>query len=589
MSLILLLGGSGGDPELIHDADDGVLLHDEDDLVLLHDANAPPSGSDAPILGGLLDAVGGPLGGPIGERIYLVETFIPAPAAVDITAEWLATANHPTAGQRVGGDVAFDEEPFRFRLANVEFVSLYNDPDLPSRYWDGRVIDPGSLSMSIPLVSVGGALIESGFGQIIVDNTDGAFDTTLDVNGVVSQAITIKAGTRGNFIADFETVAIARLVGIGMTESDVTMLLEDPTRYAQNLYPTTVYTGIGGAGGPAELEGAVVPVVLGRVWNMRPVLIDSVNLIFQVNDGATAAITGVFDGGVALALDGNHGTYGALAASSPAPGEYTTCLATGHIKVGSSPVFEITAHVDGHSAAGVTTRSIATYLAEQLEAVLGLDVDVAAFETLPQYTAGWIWAQPFTFAEALDRFVGDAGWYWGGTADGSVTAGQLLPPDEDDVAWRYDKTDLLAIERAPLPAGYEGMHHRRIVQYHRNWTVQTSLAAAAVNAPYRQREWRTATASRTVSALNALDPSVLDTSLEDEADASEIAEYLLDLHGTPRRMFSASLKLHGWLPALGATVHLTYPRLGLAAGAYFRIVAADYRLAESEARLLLWG
>lgn len=594
MSLLLLLGwaaaGASDDDRLLYDTEDGALVFDQDDGEYLYDANDPTgAGASAPILEGLLDAVGGPLGGPIGDRVYLVETFIAASGSSEISATWLGVANHPVAGEMIGEALVYERPPFEFRLANRHFVSLYDDPDAPSRYWDDRLLDPGSLSLSIPLVTVGAAQIESGFGLVVVANTDAAFDTILDDNQVVSQAITIRAGTLGRHLADFETVAVARLTSIGMTETEVTLHLEDPTRYAQNLYPTTVYTGLGDAGGPAELDGVVVPVVLGRVWNMRPVLVDSVNLIFQVHDGAVSAITGVFDGGVALAFSTDHTSYGALAAATIDPGGYATCLETGHLKVRSSPVFEITAHVDGHAAAGVTIRSIATYLAGQLEAVLGLDVDLDAFAALPEWTAGWIWSEPFTFAAALDRFVGDAGWYWGGTVAGSVSAGQLLPPDPGAVAWRYDAADILSIERSPLPEGYEGQHHRRIVQFKRNWTVHTSLAAAAVNAPFRQREWRTATATRSVGAINALDPPVLDTSLADEASATALADYLLDLHGTARRMFRVSVKLQGWLPKVGATVRVTWPRLGLATGGLFRVVDADLRLATSEATLLVWG
>jgi hypothetical protein len=83
---------------------------------------------------------------------------------------------------------------------------------------------------------------------------------------------------------------------------------------------------------------------------------------------------------------------------------------------------------------------------------------------------------------------------------------------------------------------------------------------------------------------------VLDTSYRDEASALALAEYLLTLHGTYRRMFSVEVHLFGDdPPRLGETIHVQYPRFGLAGGAIFRTVALDLRLRDNAARLLLWG
>lgn len=546
---------------------------------------------------GQIDPVGGALGGVVGERVYTITaTLFPdwenqsvATAVGDVPA----TAAYPTAGMTFSGGSFTNTPPLALRAATRNFVTLANDLTMPSVFWEDRLRDPGSVSLSLPLVPVGSAAVQTTIGTVVLDNTDGPFDIVLDENSAISQSIDIKVGRIGAWIEDFVTLVRARITGVGITETEATLELQDPVVYAQNLYPTTIYTGAGGIAGDAELEGVTRPVVIGRVWNMSPVLINAVSLIYQVHDGAIGAVTGVFDGGVALSFHANYASYAALAAATVPPGSYATSLAAGLVRVGGTPAFTLTAHVDGHSEAGTTVQSIATWLIEQLDAELGLEVDAESFDALPTWVAGWVWNDAFTFAEAISRFVGDGGFHWGADVTGIVRAVQLEPPDPDgEVAASYADYDIMSIQRASLPAGFEGMHHRRLVRYLKNWTVQSGsdLAATAVSRTYRQREWKTAVATVATLARNAIDPLVLDTSLSEVAGATELAESLLALHGTARRMIALDSKVFGEsIPSLGSQVRVTYPRFGLSGGRLFRVVAVDLRLAESGLHLLLWG
>lgn len=579
--------------KLLSDLDDGQLLHDENDLVLLYDRNDPPL---LPPIPGLIDPVGGPIGGPVAERVYLIDS--PAlsigggSTEEEVESLWLAIGNHPIMGQmfRVTGENPILLQPFDFRLASVDFVSRRDDPTEPSRYWDGRVIDPGSISLTMPLVPVGAGVVEASIGQIVIDNSDGAFDTILDNNLAVSQPIEVKLGRQGAFVADFVTVIVARITAIAMDESRLILSLRDPATYAQNLYPTSVYGGGGGADGDAGLAGTVRPVVIGKVWNMSPQLVNAALLIYQAHDGAIAAVTGCYDGGAGLTFAANYATYAALAAATVAAGSYATCLAEGLIRVGSSPVFAITAHIDGLAAAGTSIRSIATWIAGRLEAELDLDADLPAFALLPLSTAGWIWREPFAWADAMSRFVGDAGWYWGADTTGPITTRRLNAPVSAEVVAHYGEADILSIERVAPTEGYDGVHHRRIVRHGRNWTVQSgSLAATAVDPARRQSEWRQSFQTRSPGSRNAIDPPVLDTSLATDVAASNLADHLLVLHGTYRRQFRIGIRIHSALPRLGTTVRVTYPRFGLAGGEIFRVLDVSFDLANGNASLLLWG
>lgn len=579
--------------KLLGDPLDGQLVHDENDLDLLYDEHDPPL---LPPIPGLIDPVGGPIGGPVAERVYLVDSpsfsISGESSDLDVTSLFLAVGNHPIMGQMFAVDPegVLVLNPYEFRFASDEFVSRADDPDEASRYWDGRVLDPGSISLTLPLVPVGEAAVEASVGQIVLGNGDGLFDTVLDNNMAISQPIEVKLGTRNSFVGDFVTVVSARITALAMTEAILTISLRDPAAYAQNLYPTSAYGGGGGADGDSGLAGTVRPVVLGRVWNMAPLLINAVSLIYQAHDGAIAAVTGCYDGGAGLAFSADHATYAALAAATVSAGQYATCLAEGLIRVGSTPVFAITAHIDGLAAAGTSIRSVASWLAGQMETAVDLDVDTAAFAGLPLSTVGWVWREPFSWGEALSRFVGDAGWHWGADVTGPITTRRLDPPSSSGVAAVYDETSIMSIERTAAPDGYEGVHHRRIIRYGRNWTVQDgALAATAVEPGRRQTEWRQTFQTRSPGSRNAIDPPVLDTALATDAAAGTLADHLLDLHGTYRRFFTLATPIHGALPRLGDTVSVVYPRFGLASGGLFRILDIDLRLQTGMATLLLWG
>lgn len=572
---------------LFYDANDGAFLYDADDELFLRDGSVEVP---LPPIPGDLDAIGGNIGGPTGERVVLIETV--EGDAAEIAASWLAVANHPVMGQMIGGALP-EAATFTLRLADKEFTSRYDDTEIPSGYWEGRVIDPGSIACTIPMVPVDAGAIETQFGQVIINNADGKYDTILDFNQLVSQPVRIRLGRMKGYLGNFDTVCVARIVGIGTSTTELTLDIRDPFTYAQNLYPTSIYSGTGSANGDTDLAGTVKPVVLGKVYNVSPLLINSVKLIYQAHDGPIDFVTGVFDGGVALNVDSpdNYTTYAHLSAATVGAGEYATCLAEGLIRVGSTPTFGITAHINGHDDAGTSVRSIATYLASQLESELGLEIDTDAFASLPTHLAGWVWTEPFTLREALSRFVGDAGWHIGTDINGRITTRQLLPPDSGNVDRIYDEVDVIDLQRAPLPEGYEGIHHRRLVQYRKNWTLQdgAQIAAAAVDKARRTREWSTVTASRITGARNAIDPPVLQTSLYSEDDAEELAEHLLDLHGTFRRMFTMTTRIFGSLPVLGSTIMVRHRRFGLIDGGYFRILDTDLQLRDRQAVLLLWG
>lgn len=569
------------------------------------------------------------LGAAVDERVWLAEsllttTYTDPPGELPddeptAPAEWLGWGDFPWGGLAFGAGTSGAVPPFEFKVATVDWYTRTDDPDRPAQYWEGRLISAGDFTRSISLTPVGESAVEVSTGTMTFDNTDGAYDSVLDDFEAVSQQVAIKRAVADEFWSSYETVWLMRITGVNLSDREVTLELQEPLAYAQNFFPVSYYGGTGGADGDAGLAGVQKPVVFGRVYNMAPALVYAAGLIYQLHDGTVAAVGGVFDGGAALTYSGtNVADYAALAAATVPAGKYTTCLALGLIKLGSSPAKQITASFDGLSAAGTSVRSIALWLAGQLATQIWSEVDTAAFTaTLPTWTAGWVWTEPFTYQEALSRFIGDGGCVWGTLQPGPITVAKLLAPtletgggsdgsgdfDGDDfegtdfsagdvgLVRSFDESDILRLERVSLPSGYESTHLRRIIRYGRNWTVQpqSDQVALAVDPAYRTQEWKQAVSTSSIAARNALDPPVLDTSLQVAADASSLANHLIQLHGVRRRLYSLTTKMLGLMPPLTSTVIVTYSRLGLGGGVPLRVLSIEQDFKQNEMTLLLWG
>jgi len=112
---------------------------------------------------------------------------------------------------------------------------------------------------------------------------------------------------------------------------------------------SATYAGTGGLEGGADLKGKPKPWAFGAPQNIEPILIDSINSVFQFSAyGASKAVTTLYERGTAFSASfGNYSDYTALVAANIPAGRWATCLASGLIRLGAPPYGVITADVEG--------------------------------------------------------------------------------------------------------------------------------------------------------------------------------------------------------------------------------------------------
>lgn len=121
---------------------------------------------------------------------------------------------------------------------------------------------------------------------------------------------------------------------------------------------TATYAGTGLAEGGADLKNTPKPWLFGRCSNCEPVLINSVDNVYQFSGyGPIQAVNVLYeranDFGAAV---GDYASYAALVAATIRPGQWGTCLALGLIRLGAPAFGVITADVDGDKPSGTWLR-----------------------------------------------------------------------------------------------------------------------------------------------------------------------------------------------------------------------------------------
>jgi len=106
----------------------------------------------------------------------------------------------------------------------------------------------------------------------------------------------------------------------------------------------STYGGGGGSDGDVELRGTFKPAGFGAPINVRPVLIDTINQVYQADGyGNLAGFAGVYeDLGSFGASVGNYATYAALVAAGLREGQWATCIAEGMFRLGATATGVIT-------------------------------------------------------------------------------------------------------------------------------------------------------------------------------------------------------------------------------------------------------
>ena len=442
-------------------------------------------------------------------------------------------------------------------LSSIGYVSEPTDTPANTHY-AARISGGFSFSRSLNVTGSGGDI---SFGDLELDNTDGALDAWLaDIWAMRRIKLWMGSATwpKSQFVQVFsgtvEDVAPKDRYHLSLKLRDVLAPLN-----------TQISTAV--VGGTGDNKSTLLPLALGEVFNVEPLLLSTTgSQVYRVGLGTVESIIEVRDNGYPVSV--------------------TKDAAAGTFTLVNQRYGQITCDVQGAKVSGAYRNDVGG-LVEHVATTLGdgtkLDataidaVALSAFRSAhPQPVGLWL-PDRANRLETMQQLAASIGATVTATPLGAVRIVQLA-----------FGTPTRSIGQAQMvngtfaPAGRPKIKGAVQLAGCRNWTPQgkSSLAASIATAslPILEDEWVYATATdATVVAdyRQTSSPEPVETLLVSETDLAAEAARRLALWKTPRTVFRFEAYADLLDLELGDTITLTHPRLGLSSGATALVVGLD--------------
>ena len=449
--------------------------------------------------------------------------------------------------------------------------------------------------------SIGGRSFP-GFGYLELRNENGDLDRLRNY-AFDGRRVVIRMGRDDFEYSDFGVVFDGTAESVSFTTVDVKINLRDNQYLLDvNLFQS-FYTGSGAWSGSSELTGVPIPKCYGVVRNVKPVVVDPINLRYQVHGSSVKSITNVRDKGSPLTFYLDFPNKSLLDAAIIPSGNYATSLTDGVLKLGSSPSGAITCDCEGDnfptyvsSASRIMERIITTCTTVSSS---GLDSD--SFSSLhsknPASVGIYCQSDQVSVMSVLDEISSSIGAWYGSDRSGKITVGRLeSPPSSADAT--FSESDIMpTIERSAtaIPVWQIQMQYRKNFNTMSLSDLVSSYAPGGVNAglvksfsdEYRSTNVIQDSLVKTAHLLAR--EETYQTLLDQESDALaegarrlEMEKVQRDLYKVPVRTKSLSLKLND-------CIQVYLGRYGLDSGRRFVLTGIDEDLMSGNSILELWG
>ncbi|MGR0183218.1 hypothetical protein [Azospirillum aestuarii] len=457
------------------------------------------------------------------------------------------------------------------------------DDDRPNVHFEGRCEAP-QFDRSIPIVPGSGRAAVS-IGELVAVNADGIYDSYPDAYAIdatpVRVAVLPKRSSRYS-----EAATVFQGQGLDWWADGSLHVRMRDAGYLLDVPLLALYGGTGGADGGAELAGKPIRQTYGLCRGVSGDLVSSSLLIYRCHDRLMQAVDAVYIKGAPVTWNGTtYSSYAALAAASVASGQYAKWLGSDGSgwRLGTGPDGTPTADVRGDAVGGYVSDTAGVIRRLLERGVPTTSLMLSSFASMAAYLPGVIGyhvsSQKDISAAATEVAVAAAAW-WGDAGDGLLSVGRLAAPVGGGLAFGEEQI-LAEPEPMALPDAIGPCVWRVEAGYRRNWTPLSGTDIAPVpTIPTEERRQELAGQSRRVPVALAerqvksplAKPLTLETLFDAEADAATLCNNLLTLYAAGRRYYRVPVGMSGYLPRLGDTISVTWPRWGLAGGKALRVV-----------------
>lgn len=438
-------------------------------------------------------------------------------------------------------------------LSNLGYVTEPTDTPANTDY-KGAITGGGAITERLSLD--GSASLA--FGDVEISNIDGERDDWLTADYVWrNREIAVYVGDKTWARADFRLVFSGLIDDIGSASRErLNLKIRDKS---QRLNTALTEAKLGGATANAD---HLLPVCLGEVHNIEPLLIDPALLKYQIHNGPIERDIEVRDLGVVVSK--------------------TDTLASGTFVLNQAPAGQITVSAQGDKPS--TYSNTVAKLVQRLATGYGVDpfisgdldaANLSAFDSANPQPVGLYLAERANVLENCQLLAASVGAQAIVSALGKLRLLKIdLPPagtPTQVTASNMRAKTLQVAQRIPVKAAVK-------LAYCRNYTVQANLQTG-VPAEHKDlflQEWLTVTASDSaVAAAYRIteSPTQEETCLLATADAQAEADRRLALWSVPRTIYRYQGFPELLLEELGGAQTITHDRFGMSAGVACQIVS----------------
>lgn len=474
-------------------------------------------------------------------------------------------------------------------------------------FYEPRIKQPALMRRDIFSAGATGGASRTGFGELILNNIDGALDYLIDY-GFDGQPITIRYGTDSSvYPSGFTTVLVGTMEQPVFEFKQLSIKIRDrQEELSSKPFQTTKYSGnnslpAGLEGVATDLKGKPKPRCYGKVYNISPPCVNTSRLEFQVNDGAISSVDQVYDRGAALTKGADYASQADMETNAPLASNFRVWTAGGYFRLGSSPAGLVSADVvQGAAASNRTVAQIVKDIAINIAGIASGDIssaDITALDTANSAEVGIYVDSETNINAVIDEICASVGAWWGFDNTGIFRLQRLEVPSGTPVYSFYDY-EILNIERSGTTDYGKGVPAYRInLNYYKNYTLQDTDLAGGVTDVRRselKEGYRSVISTDlTIQTQHRLAPEIpINTLLVDGTAAQTESDRLLVIYKTRRDRLNT--KVHIDTPLLsvidiGKIVQVVIPRFGYGAGKLFRVIGIQTDLRTNTLELTLWG
>jgi len=440
--------------------------------------------------------------------------------------------------------------------------------------FDPRVIAPLNINVSMYDAGTFAGVVRPDSGTIELANADGALDYLLTEHSFDKKTIEIRM-LRG--ISDTDEVEDHPLIFKGLTqtiaatEDSIEIVLGDNMVKLDRDFP------------PNVIDGQRIPIALGKVYNVEPILVDEAANEYQVHDGAVTSIDAVYVGGELQTLTT----------------DYTVDAANGKFTMTSAPAGVVTADVTNDVTHGSYTNGAGVLLYEMATTYGALtttgdaEIEDTTYTTAAAnaYEHGIYVAEKTTLIQPMNEILQSVNgilFQNGATLDFALienpTSASGTDPITDD--------DIIDIEIIPTSI-YQST--TVVMNYKRNYRVLTESELGTIpdDREFATKEWRSDNAgilvTKLIGSFSGVRDVLVNSTITNFADANVEASKRAAFYANDNKIYRVRMKLNPLYLNVGGACEIRCSRFGLSSGKYFLILSKFEDLEVNEVTLEVWG